>query len=477
MQHLKDKAKSGIYWSVFDSFFLKGLLFVVQLILAKKLGPSVFGMMGMITIIINLGSLIIDSGLGASLIRTEDADEGDYNTVFYTNLLFAILLYGIFYLLAPLFALFYQEPQLIAIIRIYSLGFIISSMNLVQLAQLNKKMAFKKIALFNIAGTIAGIVIGLLMCYNGYGIWSLVYLYLGTQSVSTLIYYAFSKWRPQLLFSKTKFKHHLNFGLKLVCSGILDIFFKNIYFVIIGRFFPVKMLGYYERANTYNQYPVSTLSGIISTVSYPLLASIKNDSERVAEVYRLILKSSFFVTAPVMVCLAALAPELFSFVLGTQWMPAVPFFQIICISSILYPLQVFNVNILKVYGQSGLFLKLEIIKKVFLLVTVVVTYPFGIYVFVGSSIINAIIGYLLNSHYCGKFINYKTKEQIMDLMPTLICCAVLFVSIELFKNLTFHFSAGSSIIASIMIGIVVYILAHHISKSSIYQYLLKSYVS
>jgi O-antigen/teichoic acid export membrane protein len=477
MQHLKDKAKSGIYWSIFDSFFLKGLLFVVQLILAKKLGPSVFGMMGMITIIINLGSLIIDSGLGASLIRTEDADEGDYNTVFYTNLLFAILLYGIFYLLAPLFALFYQEPQLIAIIRIYSLGFIISSMNLVQLAQLNKKMAFKKIALFNIAGTIAGIVIGLLMCYNGYGIWSLVYLNLGTQSVSTLIYYSFSKWRPRMLFSKTKFKHHLNFGFKLVCSGILDIFFKNIYFVIIGRFFPVKMLGYYERANTYNQYPVSTLSGIISTVSYPLLASIKNDSERVAEVYRLILKSSFFVTAPVMVCLAALAPELFSFVLGTQWMPAVPFFQIICISSILYPLQVFNVNILKVYGQSGLFLKLEIIKKVFLLVTVVVTYPFGIYAFVGSSIINAIIGYLLNSHYCGKFINYKTKEQIMDLMPTLICCAVLFVSIELFKNLTFHFSAGSSIIASIMIGIVVYILAHHISKSSIYQYLLKSYVS
>ncbi len=477
MHHLKDKAKSGLLWSIFDSFFLKGLLFVVQLILAKKLGPNVFGMMGMIAIIINLSSLIIDSGLGASIIRTEKVDDSDYATVFYTNVFFALFLYVLFFFLAPYFALFYHQPLLIDIIRIYSLGFIISSFNVVQLAILNKKMEFKKIALFNSVGTLIGIVIGLVLCYKGFAIWSLVYMYLGTQCVSSLMYYTFSNWRPKLLFSKSKFRYHLNFGSKLVCSGIIDILFKNIYFVIIGKCFSVKMLGYYERATAYNQYPVSTISGIISTVSFPLLASIKNDPEKVSEVYRLIFKTTFFVTAPIMVMLAALAPELFSFVLGTKWLPAVPFFQIICIANILYPLQVFNVNILKVYGQSNLFLKLEIIKKLFLLLAVVLTYQFGIYVFVASTIINALVGYMLNSHYCGKFINYKTKEQFLDLVPTILCSIVLYVSILLFKNLEFHFSQGNTIVVSLVIGVVVYIVANHLHKSPIYKYLLKSYVS
>ena len=477
MEQLKDKAKSGLFWNVFDTFFMKGILFVVQLLLAKKLGPSAFGIIGMITLLINLGNLLIDSGLGSSLIRTTDTDEMDYNTVFYTNVALAVFLYLTFYLLAPYFAAFYNEVTLTKIIRIYSLGFIISSLNLVQLALLNKQMAFKKIALLNFISTLTGISIGLAMCYQGMGIWSLVYMYLGSQCSSAIVYYIFSNWRPRLMFSKIKFSYHIHFGYKLVCSGLIDIFFKNIYYVIIGRCFSVNMLGYYERANTYNQYPVSTLSGIIGTVSYPLLATIKNDPIKVSEVYRLIFKASFFVTAPVMVMLAALAPELFSFVLGSQWEAAVPFFQIICLSSILYPLQVFNVNILKVYGQSHLFLKLEILKKLFLIVILILSYPFGIYVFVASSIVNAVIGYLLNSHYCGKYIHYSTKEQFKDGIPTLACCVALFIAIEIFKRIDFAFSQGSTIVLSLIVGGLVYIIAHHAYQSPIYQYLLKNYVS
>ena len=244
-----------------------------------------------------LGVSIVDSGLSSSLIRTVDVENKDYSTVFYLNLLMGVLIYGVLFFSAPYIAAFYEQPILINIIRVYCLTFIVSGFSSVQLAILNKQMRFREIMLWNIPGTLVGITIGISMAYSGYGVWSIVWMYLSSQIIQSLVMWLFSSWKPNFCFCMEKAKYHYGFGYKLMLSGLLDTVFKNIYNVLIGKFFSIQSLGYYERAKSFNEYPVTILTTVINKVTYPLLAQIQNDKERISDIYKQILQFIFFITS------------------------------------------------------------------------------------------------------------------------------------------------------------------------------------
>src|SRR5690606_25732916 len=268
---LRKQTFSGLLWTFMDTFLLKGLVFVASLLLARLLGPTEFGLVGMVTVFVAIGTSLADSGLSASIIRTKDADDSDFSTVFYLNFGMSFLIYALLYLSAPLIADFYRQDILKDIVRLYCLSFIFSAFSAIQIALLNRDMAFKKLMQLNIPGTLVGIAVGLILAYSGYGVWSIVWMYLSTQIVQSLLLWLTSSWKPSLTFDKLKMSYHYKFGYKLMLSGLLNTVFQNIYKVVIGRFFPVQTLGYYERAYSFNQYPVTTLTGVISKVTYPLL--------------------------------------------------------------------------------------------------------------------------------------------------------------------------------------------------------------
>lgn len=304
---------------------LRGLSFIASVILARLLGPTEFGLVGMISVFIALGNSFVDSGLSASLIRTKDADETDYATVFYLNLALSIVVYGIFYITAPMIAAFFEQELLELIVRVYCLTFIISAFSAVQLALLNKRMKFKQIMKCKVPGTILGVLVGLWMGYAGFGVWSIVCMFMCTQLGTSVMLWLNSSWTPSLVFSKEKLKYHYNFGYKLMLSGLIDTFYKNVYKLIIGKFFTVQDLGYYERAHSFNNQSVTMFTSIISKVSYPLLSKIQDQKERIAVVYRQLIQFSFFVIAPMMLGAAALAKPLFYWFWENSGYPLFPY--------------------------------------------------------------------------------------------------------------------------------------------------------
>ena len=403
---------------------LKGSGFIAQLILARLLGPEEFGLIGMIAVFVALGVTLVDSGLSSSLIRTKDADDLDSSTIFFSNFIVSLVVYGVIYFTAPLIAGFYEQNVLVPLIRVYCLGFIISSFSAIQVAILAKKMAFKRLMQLNIPGTLIGIVTGITLGYFEFGVWSIVWMYLTTQLINSSMLWGFSEWKPSLAFSFARLRKHLGFGYKILLASVLNTLFDNLYNVIIGKLYSVRALGYYERAYTLNQYPVSTLTSIVDKVTYPMLSNIQDERERVSDLYRQILQIVFFTIAPLMLGAAALAEPLFSLVLGAKWLPAVPFFQILCLSSILYPIHAFNINILKVYGRSDLYLKLEIIKKSLLAVSIVVAVQFGILTLVWSSAFVSFTALVINSYYSSHMIKYSTRSQLLDMLPTFLIALV-----------------------------------------------------
>ncbi|SJN28656.1 lipopolysaccharide biosynthesis protein [Sphingobacterium sp. JB170] len=423
---LKRKTLSGLVWTIADTFILRGLSFISTIILARWLGPAEFGLIGMISVFVAIGTTIMDSGMSASLIRKRDANSEDYSTVFFLNLGLSLVFYIIIFFLAPLISSFYNQPVLTGLIRVYGLSFIIAAFSAVQLAILNSRMEFKRIMKQNMPGTIVGVSVGISLGYLGNGVWSIVFMYLSTQCVQSIILWLRSDWKPSLDFSKRSAKFHFGFGYKLMLSGLLTTVYQNIYNIIIGKFYSARQLGFFERSKAFNDYPVNILTGVMTKVTYPLLSSIQGDTNRISLVYRKIMRLAFFITCPLMFCAAAIAHPLFQFALGDEWLSAVPYFQILCLSSIFYPIHAFNLNVFKVYGRSEMFLKLEVIKKSIITVGLFVGFQFGIMGLVWSSVICNYLALFINTYYSSEMINYNSKQQFYDMLPTFLSAGIMF---------------------------------------------------
>ncbi|MGM0933373.1 MAG: lipopolysaccharide biosynthesis protein [Bacteroidota bacterium] len=417
---LRKQAIAGLAWTFTQQFGNQLIGFVVSMVLARILLPEEFGLIGMIAIFLAVGKSLLDAGLTQSLIRSHDLDQEDYSTVFFFNLAASILIYVVIYLSAPLIANFYDQQILINIIRLFCITFIITAFSSVQLARLTKKMDFKTQTLIALPSNIVGGIVGITMAYMGYGVWSLVWSSLVSAFLGSIQLWIYSKWMPSLVFNIEKFKDHFNYGYKLTLSGLLNTIFNNIYLIIIGKFFSPAQVGFYTRAETMKQLPVTNISSALNKVTFPLFASIQDDDARLKRVYKQLMQMVVFIIAPVLIFLGVLAEPTFRFLFTEKWLPAVPYFQILCVTGILYPIHAYNLNILKVKGRSDLFLKLEVIKKIIIVITIVFAIQFGIMALLFGQIFTSIMAFFINTHYTGKFINYSAWQQSKDIIPIIL---------------------------------------------------------
>jgi O-antigen/teichoic acid export membrane protein len=266
-------------------------------------------------------------------------------------------------------------------------------------------------------------------------------------------------WRPVFLFDKYLFRHHFNFGYKLTLSGLIDTVYQNFYTLIIGKFFSAAQAGYYTYSMTLRQLPIQNISGALNKVSYPVFSSIQHDDIRLKRAYKKLMQQAIFWVAPILILLSIVAEPLFRFLLTEKWLPAAPYFQILCWAGILYPLQFYNLNILKVKGRSDLFLRLEIIKKVYSVIGVFCILRFGIYALLYFLLITTIVSFVINTWYSGKLINYPMREQLKDIAPTILLAAFLGVVVWYINFYLQHYF-GFSDILQLLITASIYALAY-----------------
>lgn len=440
---LRAKTISGLLWTFSQQFSVKAINFVVQIILARILLPEDFGLIAMLSVFMAIGSTLVDSGLTSSLIRTKDADEQDFSTVFYMNLAASLFVYFLVFAAAPYIASFFSQPLLENIVRVYSITFIIRAFSQVQNTRLTKAMNFKLQMTIQIPSVIIAGAIGVFLAYQNMGVWALVWMNIIQTFLSSLQLWLRSGWTPKFIFNIEKLKYHFNFGYKLTLSGLLNTIFTNAYNLIIGKYFSATQLGYYNRADTLRMFPVLNLSAALNKVTYPMFASIQNDNVKLRRAYQILMQQVLYWLAPAMAILIVLAEPLFRFILTEKWVPAVPYFQLLCFSGLLYPIHAYNLNILNVKGRSDLFLRLEIIKKAIIAVGILCAIPFGIYGLLYFQLISTVLAYFINTHYSGRMINYSAGRQFFDIIPTLaLAAAVGGAAWLLYNYITSSFGVG-----------------------------------
>lgn len=464
---LKNRTVSGVGWSAADAFLGQGVTFIVGLVLARMLTPSEYGLIGIVAIFTTVLTGIVDSGFSNALIRKPDISKDDYNTMFFTNLVFSVVLYILLFISAPFIAIFFDSLELVDLTRVMGLILIVQALSLVQNTILTKRIDFKTKTKASVISAVVSGIIGIWMAFIGQGVWALVGQLLSKQLIYTICLWIFNHWWPSMVFSIESFRYMWGFGWKLMLSGLLNNIWNQLYQVVVGKFYSPATLGQYSRSKEYASIFSTNLTSIVQRVTYPVLAEVQNDQSRMLSAYRKIIKTTMFVTAVLLVSLGAISEPFIYCIIGPKWHEAATFLPLICISMSLYPLHAINLNMLQVQGRSDIYLYLEIIKKVIAIGPICLGIFVDVYWMLIGSIITGIIAFFLNSYYTGKKLGYSSWMQLKDIAPSYGIALLIAVCVYFFKYLPL--SNWIILPIQIVVGILVFFLV--CEKSQLDEYI------
>jgi len=461
-QSLKSKASIGMAWHAFNTFVVQGINVIAGIILARILMPSDYGLIGMLAIFIAISQLFIEGGFRTALIQKNNCSNADYSTVFYFNLVVAIILYFILFLSAPLIAKFYHTAELITLMRVLSLSLVINSLSIVQQARLYIKLNFKAYALVSLLAVVISASAGLFLAYSGFGVWALVIQGLSHSLIKTFFLFYFDRWFPQLMFSALSFKQLFRFSFKLLGAGLISTIMANIYSVLIGKKFTAKDLGFYTKAQEYPDLFASAVVNILQVTSFSVLASVQNERERMVSIYERLMGMTVFFVMPIMTLFALLAGPFVRIFLTDKWMPVVPLLQWLCFSRIITTISIFNINIVNVIGRSDLYLKIEILKSFVIISGLVLAIPLGLKVVVISYFVVVVICFFINAYYPGKLFGYGAIRQVKQMRY--IIYATLVMSLCILGLLMILPTDSMKLYICISLSIIIYLFSSFLLK-------------
>lgn len=455
-KNLGTKVTKGLFWFLCEKVLVNLVGFIVSIILARLLLPEDYGLIALITIIINISNVFVDSGFGTALIQKKNADDLDFQTVFWTEIVVSFLLYFILFFFAPLIAEFYDERMLIPVLRVYGIFIILGSIKNVQHAFVSKQMKFRLFFFATLGGTIVSAIIGILMAFWGFGVWALIAQVLINCAMDSIILFIKIEWKPKFCFSFQRLKGLFSFGWKLLATSLLSTIYNNLYGLIIGKVYNTTVLALYNKGNSFPTLISNNVTGPIQQATFPALAIVQDDKQRLKSMTRKTIQTTTYVLWPLLVGMAAVASPMISILLTDKWLDCVIFLQINVVATLFWPISSANGQLINAVGKSGLSLKLDIIKKTFGIVILVITIPFGIVPMAWGRALGQLIAMICDTLPNKKIIDYGFWEQIKDLIPNTIVNAALFFVVYLLSFL--QINVFIKLLIQIISGIIIYII-------------------
>lgn len=468
---MNNKVISSLIWKFLERGGTQIVQFIVQIILARLLLPNDYGVVAIVTIFITIANVFVQTGFNTALIQKKEVNDIDYSSVFYLSLFVALILYIIIFFMAPIIAQFYDNAILVPVFRVLSLTLFLGAINSIQSAVIARRMEFKKYFFSSIGAIILSGIIGIILAYTGYGVWSLVVQQLANMLMIILILWFTVDWRPKLLFSWKRLKSLFSYGWKLLCSSLIDTIYNNLYDLVIGKKYSSSDLAFYNRGRQFPYLIVNNVNGSISTVLLPAMSEKQDDKMEVKKMTRKSIIISSFIMFPMMFGLVAIARPLVIFLLTEKWIECIPFLQLLCFSYALWPIHTANLQAINAIGRSDVFLKLEIIKKIIGILVLILTIPMGLIPMAIGQVIISIVSTFINAYPNKKLLNYSYIEQMKDMFPSFMISIIMILCIYPLSFIPI--GKLTIVILQVILGIVVYVLLAYLFKVNGFTYMMK----
>lgn len=457
-------------WKILERFSVQIVNFLVTILLARLLTPEEYGLVALVTVFIAVADVVVDGGFNTALIQKKNADNRDFSTIFLFSIAASILVYFIVFFLAPSIACFFGNENIVQVTRVLALALIFNAFNSVQRAYVSKKMLFRKLFYSSFGAVIVSGTVGVIMAFNGFGIWAIVTQTLVNQFLTSVIMWFTIKWRPVLCFSKNSFISLFNYGWKIFITNIITTLFVQLRKLLIAKFYKPADLAYFEKGDQLPNLVMTNLFTSIQTILFPTFSSVQDDIVMVKSMMRRSTKLSCFFIYPLMAGMIVCAEPLIRLLLTERWIGVVPFVQILCIANFFRPISISNWEAIKALGYSDITLKLEVLKKVIDIIILIITVLISVEAVAWGVVIYNFLCVFINLYPNIKLLKYKLTEQFMDAVPTLVISAVMGLLIYPIKFL--NYSDLYTILLQVLFGSIVYILLCFLFKEDSLMYLI-----
>lgn len=442
-------------WNAIERFSTQGIQFLITIIIARILTPTDYGLVAMLSIFLSLAQTFVDSGFYNALIQKKNRTEADYSTMFWFNLAVAAFFYLLLFVSAPLIARFYNQPALVALVRVLGLGLITNSFGTVQMARFTIMLNFKKLAIASLISTSLSGILGIMMAMQGCGVWTLVFQQLLSSMIWVISLCRLSSWFPRRCFSKESLLSFYSYGSKLLFAGLLQTLYLNMYSLVIGKFFNASTLGYYNRASSLGLFPASNFRNVVHSVYFPILCRYQENPTKFSQLFCVYLRLSSFILFPLMIGIAALASPFVSLILTDKWLVMVPMMQVICLAMMWYSVMQANSSVLDAKGRTDWHLRSEIPKKLAALLILIVMLPQGIMYVCWGTALYSLVDLCIGIAYSRRVTGIGYKKQFHILFPTLMLSLVMGVLV--FWLTSFIDSDVWSLLVGAVVGVLFFV--------------------
>ena len=456
-ENIKKKTKIGIVWNTLERFSVQIVAFIIGIILARLLTPEDYGTVGLLTVFLTISNVFIDSGFSKGLIQKIDRTEEDFSTTLIFNFVASVIIYVILFFSAPFIANFYKKPELVSLSRALFLVIILTSLCVVQSAILQIKVDFKKIAIINFSTIVVSGVAGIFAAYKGLGVWALVIQTLVRQIMATILYWLIGHWTPKTGFNISSFKNLFFFFSNLLITGIISTIISSINNLFIGKLYTPEKLGYYTRAEQFPQITSGTLTSVLQTTTFPLLANYQKSKDELLSIFKRVLHITCLLVFPSMIGLALCSKTLVVVLLTDKWVIAAEYLFWLALSYIFSPLEILNLNLLNAIGRSDLNLKLDLIKCPFIIICMAITLPISIKAVVIGRLIFCFIYFYIDCFVAGRMFKFGAIKQLLASWKALIASCIMAGSLLLI-NYFYTDETIYKLIIMIITGIVIYFI-------------------
>lgn len=436
-------------WTALEFALGTGLSILFIPILARLLTPEDFGTFALLAIFVGLATALVESGFGLALIQKQDATDDEKSTVYWIGLgtatIIALGLAGA----APLISGFFRLPVLVPLTQIIAATVWISGFGVVHRALLIKRLGFRQLTTINISAVFVSGIISVGLASAGFGVYSLAWQGFVAALLRSSMLRKMDGWQPRLVFSTASAKRLFGFGGYLLASNIIYVIYSKSYTLLIGKFFGMAELGYFNRAESTSQMVTGLVVQPISRVAFPAFSQMQGDLVRMRNGLVDAVRISMLFNAITMFMLAAMAKPFVLTLLGPQWEHSVPLLQVLCLATLLLPLQMLNLQALMALGRSDLFFWLEVIKKSSGVGILIVMSHYGVIGIAWGIVFAEFFSFIINSWYSGKYLSYGPVRQLIQIIPPL----AIGLTGALAARLAMYASAFDSQLFQLLIGV------------------------
>lgn len=455
---LERKVASGIAWSFSEKLLTMVIQMVVSIIVARQLMPEDFGIMAILTFFTSVALSIVDSGFSQTLIRKQNPSDEEYKSVLGFNVSVSVFLYVLLMIATPYIARFYGHSVIADVAPVLFLVLPINSLCVVQTVMFTKEFRFALLSKIVFVASLISGVVAVVMAVMGFGIWSLVWQRLLMMGIKAVAFWAIRRWHTDARFSTNSLRAMMPFSLRLLATDLIASIYNNVAQLFIGKMHSTTMLGYYSQAQKLKDLPVTSSVQAVQGVTYPALSELNGNDREFGDGYERIVRMLGFVIFPVMLGFVAIAEDMFMLLLGERWMPTVPYFEVLALSGLFYPLAVVAYNVLKVRSDGRVIVRLEIVKRVVMTVVLCFAIPRGVMAVAWGMTLMAGVEFLLNTIVAVRLANVGALRLVRALLPSFIIAVAMYFAIISMLPLISDMGVALRLVCEIVVGGAVYML-------------------